>query len=266
MTIDPQLLTHIDTSMTSKPRFVAPLFLASVMSVEEAAKAQSGGADIIDCKDAARGALGALPVSVVAAIRRSLPAGIPVSATIGDIPSEPGPVVAAVMAMARSGADDIKIGFFPGGNARATIAALGACDPNQARLVGLLLADRDPDFSLLADMARAGFRGVMVDTAGKAGTTLRDHMSEAKLAEFVKQARAFGLFCGFAGSLGLSDIATLMRLKPNVLGFRGALCAGADRTGRLSLQAVRAVTTEIERNARLANQPLSPAATTGAAK
>ncbi|HEY8261394.1 MAG TPA: (5-formylfuran-3-yl)methyl phosphate synthase, partial [Methylosinus sp.] len=37
------------------------LMLTSVASVAEAEIVLSGGADLIDCKDAARGALGALP-------------------------------------------------------------------------------------------------------------------------------------------------------------------------------------------------------------
>jgi (5-formylfuran-3-yl)methyl phosphate synthase len=222
-------------------------FLASVTDAEEATLAAEGGADIIDCKDPALGALGALPVATVAAVRRAVAASVPVSATIGDLPAEPGPVVAATLAMAQSGCDLVKIGFFPGGDPRATIAALGRLELKGTRLAGLLLADTDPDFSLISDMARAGFAGVMVDTAAKSRGSLTACLSPSALAEFVTQARALGLFAGFAGSLRLSDVADLLRLKPNVLGFRGALCAGAERTSRLCPARVRAVRAEIDR-------------------
>lgn len=222
-------------------------FLASVTTVEEARLAASCGAAIIDCKDPARGALGALPVETVAAIAKSLPRHITLSATIGDLTAQPGPVTEATLAMAQTGTDIVKIGFFPGGDARATIAALGQLRLGNVGLVGLLLADRDPDFTLIHDMADSGFAGVMLDTAGKSNGGLRSHLAEPALSQFIALARKRGLFAGFAGSLALSDIAPLMRLKPNILGFRGALCIGAIRTGHLSGDAIRAVAAVLAR-------------------
>jgi (5-formylfuran-3-yl)methyl phosphate synthase len=222
-------------------------FLASVTSVEEALTAVRCGADIIDCKDPARGALGALPVAAVAQIRACLPRSITVSATIGDLPADPETIATAARAMATSGCDLIKIGFFPGGDPRATITALACLRDEIApcRIVGLLLADRDPDLGLVADMATAGFTGVMLDTAGKKGG-LAVHMSSAGLSAFVSSARRYGVFAGLAGSLKVVDIAALMRLKPHVLGFRGALCASGMRTNALSADAVAAVRAEMD--------------------
>ena len=225
-------------------------FLASVTTVAEAELAAQCGADIIDCKDPAQGALGALPVRTVTAIRRGVPPSLPVSATIGDLASDPQLVTQSTLAMAQSGCDIVKVGFFPRGDALATIAALGQLDLGAVQLVGLLLADCNPDFALIGAMADARFAGVMLDTAGKHRGSLRDHLAEPELAEFVDCARGRGLFAGFAGSLRLSDIATLMRLKPNVLGFRGVLCAGAARTGPLHAEAVLAVRAEIDCNAK----------------
>ena len=74
--------------------------LASVTTVEEARLAVTCGADIIDCKDPSRGALGALPIETVTAIRKAVPPRITLRATIGDLTAEPGPVAAATRAMA----------------------------------------------------------------------------------------------------------------------------------------------------------------------
>ncbi len=76
-------LLHDDDEASARPPS------ASVTSEAEVLCAASGGADIIDCKDPAMGALGALPHVVVARIREAVPAHIPVSATIGDPPPEP---------------------------------------------------------------------------------------------------------------------------------------------------------------------------------
>ena len=216
-------------------------FLASVRSVEEAQLCVEAGADVIDCKDPDRGALGALPHDVVRAIRRAVPARVPVSATVGDLMPDPVTMTVAVTAMAATGVEFVKIGFFPGGDARAAIRALADVSVKGTRLVGLLLADRDPDFSLIAAMGSAGFAGVLLDTAGKNTGALPEVMPRARLEAFVPAAARAGLFSGLAGSLRLNHVPQLLALKPDLLGFRGALCRAGDRRGVLDRQAIEAV-------------------------
>ena len=201
----------------------------------------TSGADIIDCKEPNAGALGALPAATVADIRHAVPLTTPVSATVGDVPPDPAEMLARVEAMAATGVDFVKIGIFPGGNAKAAIAAMGKAHVGQARLVGLLLADLEPDFRLIDAMAEAGFAGVMVDTAGKSGRALPDVMSQAQMAAFIAHARRLGLFAGLAGSLRSHHIAALKTLNPDLLGFRGALCQDGDRRGELDRNAITGV-------------------------
>lgn len=222
-------------------RHAGPRFLASVTSPEEALIAYAGGADLIDAKNPAEGAFGALPVDTVKAIRKALPSHVTVSATVGDLPCDATVIARAVEAMSLSGCDLIKIGFFPGGDARAVIASLGRLDFGSAGLVGLLLADLNPDFTLLTAMAAAGFAGVMVDTEGKAGGSLTDHLPPARIGQFIREVHKSPLFAGIAGSLRVSDLAWLVPLKPDVIGFRGALCRQADRVEPLDPARVRAV-------------------------
>jgi uncharacterized protein (UPF0264 family) len=51
---------------------------------------------------------------------------------------------------------------------------------------------------------------------------------------------------GRASSLRVDDIAGLVKLKPELLGFRGALCSGADRTAQLDPVRVKEVRRIIE--------------------
>lgn len=215
--------------------------LASVRDADEAVRAADGGADIIDCKDPAAGALGALGADVVHRIRASVPAQIPVSATIGDLASEPEPVARAVREMAAAGADLVKVGFFGDGDARATIAALAGLDLGDSRLVGVLIADRTPDLSLVAEMGRVGFAAVMLDTADKASPALPELVNDAFLSAFLERARRAGLLVGLAGSLRLRHIPPLLALAPDVLGFRGALCHNEDRQAELDPQSMARV-------------------------
>lgn len=221
-------------------------FLASVTSAAEARICVAGGADIIDAKDPARGALGALDIDTVRAIRAAVPASIPVSATIGDLPSEPEPVARAVEATAATGVDYVKIGFFPEGDAAGTIARLAAAEIGRARLVGVLFADLAPDFSLIAQMSRAGFAGVLIDTANKSSPPLPDLISRDAMTRFVGLVRDDGLFAGLAGSLRLAHIPALLDLRPNILGFRGALCGKGVRTGEIDPRAVATVRSDLD--------------------
>jgi uncharacterized protein (UPF0264 family) len=203
-----------------------PAFLVSVTSACEADLALRGGADVIDCKDPAAGALGALDAGKVREIVTLIRGRASVSATIGDLPSDASAMVRATSAMAVTGVDIVKVGFFGDSDPRVAIAALCLEDGLRGRIVAVLMADRDPDFSLIPELAAAGFAGIMLDTSDKASGSLTTALSNDRLQTFIRIARESGLFAGLAGSLKIGDIPGLARLGPNVLGFRGALCAG----------------------------------------
>jgi (5-formylfuran-3-yl)methyl phosphate synthase len=226
-------------------------FLASVTGEREAAIAVRAGADLIDCKNPAAGALGALPEATVAAVRAVVPRDVPVSATIGDLPLEAVVVTPAAERMAATGIEYVKVGLFPGGNAKAAIAALGAANLERARLVGVFLADREPDFALIEDMANAGFAGAMLDTAGKRGRSLLDCTSPEVIAGFVRQVKAAGMLSGLAGALRARHVPALMPLHPDILGFRGALCEGSLREGAMSAAAAAVIRDAISGTAEM---------------
>src|SRR5262249_33151744 len=95
--------------------------------------------------------------------------------------------------------------------------------------------------TLIAVMEQSGFAGVMLDTARKTGGRLLDYMDITQLALFVDAAHAHGLMAGLAGSLETPDIPRLLRLAPDVLGFRRALCVDHDRNAQIDPDAVAAV-------------------------
>ncbi|MFZ1428288.1 MAG: (5-formylfuran-3-yl)methyl phosphate synthase [Geminicoccaceae bacterium] len=223
--------------------------LASVATLEEVSLALQLGADILDLKDPAAGALGAWdPVLLPEAVR--LVAGrVPVSATVGDLPMEPKQLRDAARVTAAAGVDIVKLGFFGGAGQRAVLEALAPLARSGVRLVSVLMADREPDLDLTPLLARAGFFGVMLDTAEKSAGGLRRHLDPVRLAAFVASARAHGLVSGLAGSLRVADIAPLGRLRPDYLGFRGALCGG-DRTAGLDAGAMAAVRRAVNETCR----------------
>lgn len=211
--------------------------LASVLDVEEALLALNGGADVIDCKDPRRGALGDLPPASIAAIVAVVGGRRPVSATVGDLPTEAAALVPAIRRVGKTGVDFVKIGIFQGDALAAQLPAL-AVSASDFRLIAVLFADRGLDLSLVPALAAAGFAGVMLDTADKSGADLLDHLPLPLATDFVAFARRHRLLVGLAGNLRRARVPAMLETGADYLGFRGALCGGK-RTDRLSAGALR---------------------------
>ncbi|NJD36239.1 MAG: hypothetical protein FIA96_15650 [Betaproteobacteria bacterium] len=208
--------------------------LASVTTCAEAMIALEGGADIIDLKNPARGALGALDDETIRAVVAAVAGRVPVSATTGDlVDMDIGQICRAVERMANNGVDYVKVGFFPGPDSAACLDALSTYADKGIRLVAVLFGDLGYEGFPVPAFAAAGFAGVMLDTAIKGCGSIRGQIADSRLAEFVAAAQVTGMLAGLAGSLAVADIAPLIQLRPDYLGFRGALCAGGIRTGGL---------------------------------
>jgi len=207
--------------------------LASVNSLDEARLVRDLNVDIIDLKQPAQGALGALEIKTVAEIVAELKPQARISATVGDLPMQPELLRQAVQDMAATGVDYVKIGFFPGGDWLGCMERLATISQQGYALIAVLFADTGPDFNVIEPLARAGFRGVMLDTMDKRQGSLTRLMTFEALQQFVETAKAYSLLCGLAGSLRAADIAMLLPLNADYLGFRGALCRQHCRTSQL---------------------------------
>ncbi|MBL6987513.1 MAG: response regulator [Methylobacter sp.] len=223
--------------------------LASVNSVEEAILALSANVDIIDLKQPALGALGALPTDLVKNIVIAIDGRRPVSATVGDLPMQPEIVYQAVTEMAETGVDYVKIGFFPGGDWQGTLEKLATFPRRSDTAIGLiavLFADTQPNLALIDSLKKAGFKGVMLDTMNKNNGSLTEVMATTDIAQFVRLAKDRSMLCGLAGSLRLEDVAKLMPYQPDYLGFRGALCLKHNRTAQLNESSIMQIKQTID--------------------
>ncbi len=221
-------------------------FLASVNTVQEAILAEQSGVDIIDLKNPDEGALGALPPGCISDILNVLVHSTKTSATIGDLPFDPRIVIPAVHQTAKTGVDYIKIGLFPGENFNHCLDELNTnIIQHKLKLIAVVFADYTIDDDQINAIARAGFYGVMLDTANKASGSLGSLLSDTALDRFIQEARQLGLFCGLAGSLSIEDIPRLIHKQPDYLGFRGALCDAGQRTAGIQQNRINAVRNSI---------------------
>ncbi|ALG66744.1 (5-formylfuran-3-yl)methyl phosphate synthase [Beggiatoa leptomitoformis] len=215
--------------------------LASVMNVEEADCALQGGADIIDLKNPLAGALGALPAPTIQSIVKFVQQRVPTSATVGDLPMQPDILYQAVQQTMCYGVDYVKIGFWGKQISLDCIEILQPLTQQGGKLIAVLFADQQPDLNSLCHFARAGFAGVMLDTANKQAGNLTQHLNQQTLKVFIQKAQILGLINGLAGSIGLAQISQLMLLSPFYLGFRGALCVAQQRQSVLQIGAVKQI-------------------------
>jgi uncharacterized protein (UPF0264 family) len=215
--------------------------LASVTNEDEAREALKGGAHIIDVKNPKEGSLGANFPRVIRRVREVVPRNVEVSATIGDLPNLPGTASLAALGAAFSGADYVKAGLFGVKKAseafyllREVCRAVKEYSPSvkviaagyaDYKSVGCLNPLKLPD---VAYAAKAD--GVMVDVKMKSsGSNVFSFLGIAELKKFVDKAHELNLIAAIAGSLSKADVPSVYGLGADIIGVRGAICAGKDR-------------------------------------
>jgi uncharacterized protein (UPF0264 family) len=209
-------------------------WLASVQSLEEAQSLVEHLPDILDMKNPSQGALGALTHQTVTEIVRWINHRCLCSATVGDLTMQADILTAAILDMAATGVDYVKIGIFDEPDLSRCIEQLeSTIKAINTPVIAVMFADQLPAQKMITTLAKAGFAGVMLDTATKNGQGLLEHLSIQSLETFVFEAKSARLLCGLAGALKIENIQQLRPLEADYLGFRSALCHQQTRTSFL---------------------------------
>jgi uncharacterized protein (UPF0264 family) len=227
------------------------LLLVGVADSAEALDAAAGGADIVDVRNPAAGALGTPLPQTLRAVRRSIPPGLPLSTALGDRPGPAGSIALAAVGTAAFGVRYVHLGLRDTTSERAinvlrTVKTALEDFNLPTRLVAAGFADAlragSPPPLVLPDIAsQAGIAGCLLTTAIKDGSGLAAWMDMAALHAFVRACRERELSCMLAGSLTLADIPRIAALQPDVIGFRAAACRFDHAGSRISLAKVIAL-------------------------
>lgn len=221
--------------------------LVSVRNAAEAHAALLGGADIIDAKDPAAGALGPVTLDVLRGIRAVVPPERPVSAALGDASDEAG-VERDVRAFSEAGASFVKIGFAGISSATGVSRLLHCASRASLRVVAVAYADAADAISpsgLVEQAAATGAYGVLLDTVDKRGPGVRDLIAARALSAWVSDAHSRGLVVAVAGRLGAHDLAFVRDAGADIAGVRGAACDGG-RDGVISSHHVQALRSQLD--------------------
>jgi uncharacterized protein (UPF0264 family) len=221
--------------------------LISCASPLDAGAAVDGGADIVDAKDPAMGALGAVTFDTFRELAAAVAERRPLTAAMGDAGS-PASVEADARMFARLGARLVKVGFARLDDVSTVLtlarAAADGANDGGAGVVLVAYADRAHEgvsSAMLLDVASsAGAAGVLLDTADKRGPRLTELVSPAALAAWVERAHQRSLTVALAGRLRADDLPIVRQCGADVAGVRGAACTGG-REGAVGVVRVRAL-------------------------
>ena len=235
--------------------------LVSVRDAAEAAAARAGGADIIDAKEPASGALGAVDLITFGHIVAEVAGSRAVTAALGDAVDERA-IARTADAFARAGASLVKIGF-AGIASRARVTALLAAARDgataDAGVIATAYADADrvaslDPFAMIDAAARASATGILLDTADKQGPGLTGLVSQERLSAWVRIAHEARLLVALAGKLNADDLGCVIDAGADIVGVRGAAC-DRGRTGQIAAARVRALRSAVARRSAPAPVP-----------
>ena len=217
-------------------------FLASVDNLQDAIAVSDQGADIIDLKDPTRGALGGLNVQTIHNIVDHLWEKSIVSATVGDLDADVSLILKKIGEVADTGVDYVKVGMFTQEHINKCLPTFEYHARRGIQIIAVVFADTQFNIEeTIKQCKKARLAGIMMDTAGKNAGSLLIHRSLEDLSRFVQLARNYRLLTGLAGSLRQQDIATLLPLAPDYIGFRTALCRGSKRTEPICAESTKQI-------------------------
>jgi hypothetical protein len=230
------------------------MLMVSVQDLAEAREAVAGGADIVDVKNLREMVVGSNFPPVIREVRAAFPKHIHVSVTLGVAPNQAGTVALAVYGAAALGATSVKVGFVESDYEtalRVLRESRRALEGFDTKLIAATFADShlyhgiDPTLVVrLAMESRSD--GMLIDTLVKDGRNLFDFLDERTLKALVIEAKEAGLSTALSGALTVGNLHTLVRINPDIVGVRGAVCTRGDREkGNVDALAVTALKGEI---------------------
>ena len=219
--------------------------LVSVQSIAEAKKIKASNFDILDIKNPKEGSLGTNFPYIIKGIREEFP-DFPLSAAGGDLPNLPGLASQVAFGLAHLDLDYIKLGLYGIQSVEAAVnllreakRAVEMSNAKNLKIIAAVYADfREKNtfnpFLLNEVAAECNIDGVMIDTLNKKDKNLFSFLKLKELKNFVEDGKKLNLITALAGSLKFNDLDKLREIKPDIIGFRGAVCKNEDRSAEIS--------------------------------
>lgn len=218
--------------------------IVSVRSAEEVPAALAGGADLIDVKEPAKGALGMAEAEVVSAVIKAVNGQVPVSASFGEF--------SETMLTEAHWHMELPLNYVKWGLAGYTDRVGWGEDLLDARrqlpagMEAVCVAYADwqrshslPPAELVKFAKRFRWKAFLLDTGIKDSKTLLSFMKPAEIADLVESLKRAGVRVALGGSLSPEHLKPLRDVQPDWYAVRGSVCTGGKRTGVIDLARVK---------------------------
>ena len=195
-------------------------------------------ADIVDLKNPKIGALGAWKkTDIILALRKFKTKKI-ISATLGNIKNLK--ILEKKFAeYDELGLDYIKIGcFFNSINELKDLISMIKKKNKQTKIVLVFFAE---NYKLLNQLnsnwnilLKGNIKNILIDTLNKKKEGLLKSIKINFLELTIKNAKKIGIGVGLAGKIKFSELTKIKNLKPQIIGFRSAICEKKHRSSEVS--------------------------------
>ena len=202
--------------------------LISLRKIDELSEEIINEADIIDLKDPLNGSIGAWDLQDIKKVIFRFKNQIQISATLGDIFINQKFLI-KLKQFDKLNLDYIKFGLLSM-NIKNLFDKIKFLEERKfkTKLVCVVFVDISDHFNLVykkLDLFEScGIKYMMLDTYNKNNGDLLSFCNISNLDKFISKCKKFDINIGLAGSLKESHIPLMMKLKPNILGFRSAIC------------------------------------------
>jgi len=217
--------------------------LVSVRSAAEAEAALVGGAALIDVKEPSRGSLGRGDDATLRAVIDTVAGRRPVSAALGELIETPLSPVAMNLCFGKWGlAGYRKLSSWQRdivAAARQMRRVMPSCGPVAVAYADYRRANAPSPQAVCSFACAEHFPAFLLDTWGKAGTTLLNWLSPMRIGDLCARCREAGVRVALAGSLGFDQVRSLLRVEPDWFAVRGAVCRKGHRLGAIDTRRVR---------------------------
>jgi dihydroneopterin aldolase len=228
--------------------------LISVKNVEEALHAMQAGADFIDLKDPAVGALGSLDDAISMQAVRAVNRQAMVSATVGDTHDSLEMLLELILRKSNLGVDIVKLPVSSLPKQASDYKALAdLIRHHQLKLIAVMFAEQPVDLTWIPKLAEMGFYGVMLDTADKQHHLLTAVDTDT-IHAFVKHCELHHLQAGLAGSLRVEYLNELTQHSPSYIGFRSGVCRDNIRENSLLPHLVKEIKDKLYKHNNFCNK------------
>src|SRR5262245_16343339 len=218
--------------------------LVSVRSRDEVEAALAGGADLIDVKEPAKGALAPAEAEVVAAVIDKVRGKVPVSAALGEW--SPGAITDAHWHLELK-LDYVKwglAGYAPHPGWGEDLLDTRRQLPLGMEMVAVAYADWEraksiPPGELARFAKRFRLKAFLLDTWNKDGKTLLDFTTPAEIADLVDGLKRLSITVAIGGSLRPEHVKQLKGVTPDYFAVRTSACAAGKRDGVIDTTRVK---------------------------